>query len=154
LPVIKKEYLTLHTDVKNGYNDMPYEQLTSRLQMLFSMYWEEVSGVWRERMELLRRRDELTLKNERLIHTLNETQQATAELELEERTDRRACNEVRKEIEKERTRLLDERKTNDKRVAEIKRLQGLTNTVNGRIQKKRDELVNLHLKQGYRGQKY
>lgn len=133
---------------------MPYEQLTSRLQMLFSMYWEEVSGVWRERMELLRRRDELTLKNERLIHTLNETQQATAELELEEKTDRRACNEVRKEIEKERTRLLDERKTNDKRVAEIKRLQGLTNTVNGRIQKKRDELVNLHLKQGYRGQKY
>lgn len=99
-------------------------------------------------MELLRKRDDLTLKNERLIFTLNETQQTTAQLEIEERTDRRAGLEVRKEIEKERSRVLDERKNNDKRVAEIKRLQGLTNTVNGRIQKKRDEIVSRNNYQG------
>lgn len=102
-------------------------------------------------MELLRKRDDLTLKNERLIFTLNETQQTTAQLEIEERTDRRAGLEVRKEIEKERSRVLDERKNNDKRVAEIKRLQGLTNTVNGRIQKKRDEIVSRNNYQGNRG---
>ena len=108
---------------------------------MFSMYWEELSAVWRERMDLLRRRDELTTRNEKLVQALKDNQHSIMDCRLLEEEDRRQLREVRKEIDKEKGRLVGERKANDKRAAEIKRLQGMVQTVNSRVQKKRDEIV-------------
>lgn len=92
-------------------------------------------------MDLLRRRDELTSRNEKLVETLKESQQTIVECRLLEEEDRRQLKEVRKDIDKEKSRLVNERKTNDKKAAEARRLQDMVQTVNSRIQKKRDEIV-------------
>lgn len=133
--------MALYNDVKTQFQDIPQEQLSSRVQLLFSLYWEELSAAWRERMDLLRKRDELTIRNEKLVTALKESQQTIVECRLLEEEDRRQLKEVRKEIDKEKVRITEEKKINDRRAAETKRVQGMVQTVNSRIQKKRDEIV-------------
>lgn len=105
-----------------------------------SLYWEEISEAWRDRMALLRRRDELTKKNERLVTALKNGQRQLDEVRLQNRDTRRDVGVIRKEIDEEKQRDIEEKKYNEKRETELKRTQGQLQNLTNRLQKKKDEI--------------
>ena len=91
--------------------------------MLYSLYWEEITEAWRERMNLLRKRDELSGKNQRLVNTIKNGQMQLEEARLENREYKRDLADVKKDIDLEKSRNIEDKKTSEKREAEIKRTQ-------------------------------
>lgn len=105
------------------------------------MYWEEISEAWRDRMALLRKRDELTKKNERLVTALKNGQRQLDEVRLQNRDTRRDIGAIRQEIDAEKHRDIEEKKYNEKRETELKRTQGQVQNLTNRLQKKKDEIA-------------
>ena len=95
-------------------------------------------------MGLLRKRDELTSKNERLVKTLKSGQNQLDEIRLQNRDYKRDLGSIKKEIEREKERNIEERKQNEKRENELKRTQTQVQQYNHKIQKKKDEIVSLY----------
>lgn len=98
--------------------------------MLYSLYWEEITEAWRERMNLLRKRDELSGKNQRLVNTIKNGQMQLEEARLENREYKRDLADVKKNIDLEKSRNIEDKKTSEKREAEIKRTQGTIQALN------------------------
>ena len=149
---IRREYQSLYNDCRDRFDSIPFEILSNRVQLLHSMYWEEINDAWNERMNLLRRRDELTAKNERLVQTLKDGQSQLDVVRLESIECKRDLEDVRREMQHEKFRNIEDKRINDKREAEIRRAQQEGQAISNRIQKRKDELVGLYyLTLGSRG---